>query len=295
MNIYNVTNHRLDAEKLRKINEFSTDLYGGVLCNSNVGNVFTYTNNAVTINEAALIDNELYILGGGCLITLIQSDLPTQLENKVYYLQVITDFSADNIVSDVSSNISIVATDYTPTETNNIAQYIEMGRAIPTDDGFKIPLFRVNGSDVISIVHAKDKSTLQDWLSANALTDLWTDLHATFVHQTGSTSTNPDYGKLGNFNINQDSILHNNTPFITATDTNRVKLNTNYQAGAAVIDSNHELSSVATLPVTLGGTGATSKGQTMKHNLGIYWGTSSPEAAVNNPAIGDLYFKILEG
>ena len=90
MNIYNVINHRLNAEKLRKLNEFSTDLYGGVIANSSISNVFSYSNNKVSINSSALIAGELYIICGGCLVTLTNDDLntlPSPLTNQVYYLQ----------------------------------------------------------------------------------------------------------------------------------------------------------------------------------------------------------------
>lgn len=290
MNIYNVTNHRLNGEKLRKLNEFSTDLYGGAIAPSSITNIFTYSNNIVSINSNALINDELYIICGGCLITLTQSDLPNTLENKVYYLTVLTDFVNDSIVSDESVNVSVEAVNYSAVD---ITTYSNTGQSISISGGFRIPLFRWDGSSFTSIVKSKDKSSSQDWLSQSAIADLWDTLNKTFVHQEGSTNAHPTYGTLGEFNIKANNITHNNSTFISATNDNKVKLNSDYVPGPAVINSNRELTSVSTLGVTLGGTGATERGQTLKNNLGIYWGATSPELSVTNPAIGDLYFKIL--
>lgn len=294
MNIYNVTNHRLNGEKLRKLNEFSTDLYGGAIAPSSITNIFTYSNNTVSINSDALINNELYIICGGCLITLTQSDLPNTLENKVYYLTVLTDFVNDSIVSDESVNVSVEAVDYSAAD---ITTYSNTGQSISISGGFRIPLFRWDGSSFTSIVKSKDKSSSQDWLSQSAIADLWDTLNNTFVHQSGSVSGHPTYGKVGNFNIHGDIISHNNGYFITATNTNKVKLSNTYSSGVTYINSDKELVSAPALSVSLGGTGTNARGQALKNNLGIYWGTLSPEEFTSathlEPKLGDLYFKIL--
>lgn len=294
MNIYNVINHRLNAEKLRKLNEFSTDLYGGVIANSSISNVFSYSNNKVSINSSALIAGELYIICGGCLVTLTNDDLntlPSPLTNQVYYLQVVFDFAGDTIASDNSTSVTLVGSTYVPAEIN---AYIQYGQSIAITNGFKVPLFRWTGSAFTSIVKAKDKASAEDWLTQNAIDDLWNTLNSTFVHQSGSSQANPTYGQLGNFNVNGNTITHNNAGFITATNSHTLQLNSAYTVGPAVINSNHELSSVTVLPMSLGGTGTTARGPVLKNNLGIFWGTSVPTSTtIENPQRGDLYFRIL--
>ncbi len=294
MNIYNVVNHKLDGEKLRKLNEFTTDLYGGVLGSSSVSNVFTYSGGTVSINTNALINGELYVLCGGCLVTLTGVDLPTSIENKIYYLQVLTDFSDDSIVSDSSADVSIVS----DTNSSNVTTYASTGQSIVIEGGFKVPLFMLNGSVFTSIVKIKDKSSTQDWLSQTAIADLWDSLYNVFVCQAGSTTEHPSGGNIGNFNITGGNVLLDNRDFIFGGPHNEIGVNPVYAQGPVFVQDvsgYNILTSEPTLSVIRGGTNASNR-QQAKLNLGIYYGTADPgtDYPVSNPMVGDLYFKILE-
>lgn len=294
MNIYNVVNHRLNSEKLRKLNEFATDLYGGVVGSSSVNNVFTYSGGAVSINADALISGELYVLCGGCLVTLTNADMPTPIENKIYYLQVLTDFSDDSIVSDESESVSIVS----DTNSSFITTYASTGQSIIISGGFKVPLFMFDGSTFTSVVKIKDKSSTQDWLSQSAVADLWNDLYNVFVCQEGSTTEHPSGGDIGNFNITGGTVLLDNKDFIFGGPHNEIGVNPVYAQGPVFVQDvsgYNILTSEPTLSVIRGGTNASNR-QQAKLNLGIYYGTADPgtDYPVSNPMVGDLYFKILE-
>ena len=299
MNIYNVVNHRLNGEKLRKLNEFATDLYGGVLGSSSVSNVFTYSGGRVSIKTDALISGELYVLCGGCLVTLTDADIPTSIESKIYYLQVLTDFSDDSIVSDSSTDVSIVS----DTNTSSVTTYASTGQSIIIEGGFKVPLFMLDGSTFTSVVKIKDKSSTQDWLSQSAVADLWNDLYNVFVCQEGKTNEHPTGGNVANFRFSGNDIEHtfdgiNFSDFIITAPGNRIQCGSSlYSQGPLVMDDLKIINSVSTLPIGMGGTGATTSAEA-KQKLGIYYGNQDPAVycttAGISPKRGDLYFKILE-
>ena len=159
-----------------------------------------------------------------------------------------------------------------------------------------IPLFLYDGSKLVSLIEARNKSSFEQWLSAKSLDNLWETLHSTFTHQSGSTSENPDYGKLGEFNFSGNTVSHNTTQVVKLED-GKFTLPT-YKSdkdNALYTDKNGKVLN-GNLPIEAGGTNASNKNDA-KNNLGIYYGVSDPEVycANNNitPIEGDIYFKIL--
>lgn len=159
-----------------------------------------------------------------------------------------------------------------------------------------IPLFLYDGSKLVSLVEARNKSSFEQWLSAKSLDNLWENLHATFTHQSGSTTEHPEYGKLGEFNFIDNTVSHTATQVVKVED-GKFTLPT-YKSdkdNALYTDKNGKVLN-GNLPIEAGGTNASNKNDA-KNNLGIYYGTPDPEiyCANNNitPIEGDIYFKIL--
>lgn len=159
-----------------------------------------------------------------------------------------------------------------------------------------IPLFLYDGSKLVSLIEARNKSSFEQWLSAKSLDNLWETLHKTFTHQSGSTTEHPEHGKLGEFNFSGNSVSHNDTQ-ILRVENNKFILPT-YKSdkdNALYTDKNGRILN-GNLPIEAGGTNASNKNDA-KNNLGIYYGTPDPEVycANNNitPIEGDIYFKIL--
>ena len=159
-----------------------------------------------------------------------------------------------------------------------------------------IPLFLYDGSKIVSLIEARNKSSFEQWLSAKSLDNLWKNLHATFTHQSGSTAEHPEYGKLGEFNIIDNTVSHNTTQIVKVEDGKFIL--PTYKSdkdNALYTDKNGKVLN-GNLPIEAGGTNASNKNDA-KNNLGIYYGTSDPEVycANNNitPIEGDIYFKIL--
>lgn len=295
--IFNQTNHKFNASILQLLQDFSTDDYCGVLGES-TADTFSIADNKISVNSELVSNNALIIISGGNMLTIDVDDL-SALEiksNYYYYIDVdLTKLTNDNIITDESESLNLISKKITTSINNEITTYQEMNQTvwITKHTGFHIPLFYIDkDGNLQSLIVSKDKTTLEQWLSIKALADLWAQLHNTFVHQSGSTEENDTYGKLGNYNFNGDNIQHNDSAFISSDSSNRLHLDT-YSNGGLYIEDKTVVS--GTIPVTAGGTGATTTLQAKK-NLGIYYGTANPNeiAPVESPNEGDLYFQILE-
>lgn len=181
---------------------------------------------------------------------------------------------------------------------NTVVNYIgkSITLTINHEQYYIIPLFLYNGSNIISLIEARNKSSFEQWLSAKSLDNLWKTLHKTFTHQSGSTPEHSEYGKLGNFNFHDDEIKHNDVVIVNVDSNNKFNLPT-YKSESSVklpyIDDEGNLETLDVLGIENGGTNASTK-QNAKRNLGIYYGTSEPSEAVTLPEVGDIYFKILK-
>lgn len=295
MKIYNVKNHTLNGEMFRKLNEFSTDLYGGVLGKTTEAPVFSYSSNKVVIKPSLLINGVLPILCGGSVVTLTADDFTYPLTNHRYFLQVLTNFDNDTI--DTSSTVSIIKENLSA----SIEDYIETNQSIAISGGYKVPLFEYNNGTLTSVVAVKDKSSLEEWLSTNAIEQLWDELHSTFTHQVGTTTDaepgTPEYyyGKLGKYIFLEDGrILNSDTGEVLITlDITRNKLKFNQLSTGAVLSNSGQIFT-GVVPIQYGGTDASNRGQA-KTNLGIFYGTADPNttAPTQTPEVGDIYYKIL--
>ena len=307
-NIYNVPNHRLNGEKLRKINIFSTNDYCGVLGQIDAP-VFSKSNNRAVVNSSVVVDNVVTFIAGGCLITAAPEDIAvtTLQSEKYYYIDVVLDFSGDNILSDVGMSISLKSTSVTTAILNEIRHYMGLPddeanppcpQTIWTNTGFRIPLFYTDlGNNIISIIFAQDKSNVENYLTSSAINTLKTWMHKTFTHQNedGSASTTPNYGKVGSLVVSGDEICSVDGSSIIKLTTDGVRIfpYEDFTTGIVYATSGN-LSTKSVLPVADGGTGATARGAA-RNNLGIYYGTADPNVTspTNNPVKGDIYYKIL--
>lgn len=316
ISIYNVTNHGLRAEQLRKLNDFSTDDYCGVIGKS-TSPAFSGTG-SVTVNTDIVSDGCVWLLGGGCLVSVTKKEIEDLVlqASKYYYISVtLPTFDVDNPSADTSAYAELVV---------GIGSDAYTGVTVwESDIKFRIPLFSTDANDAVSsIVYIKSKSQLEEWLSTRAYMALWDTLHSTFTHQSGSsgsvvkdssgniTSVSSDKrGKVAD--VDFLSILNSETneydtvvckwtggvlqAYYTLTSGGQIQSHY-FDNGAMIVSPGitgyREILTVPALPVSYGGTGGTSK-STARSGLGIYYGTSDPESAVANPETGDIYFKIL--
>lgn len=301
ISIFNVHNHLINGEMLRKINSFSTDEYAGIVGTSVPGGAFTLnSNNKVKIN----VSTPLIVIGGGCVLSVPATEITgrTVSANSYYYIDVNTSsaFETDNMLTDASTYAAIGSTTYQSAE---IDWYKEHGQTIWNGNTFRIPLFARNSSGVFeSLIFMRDKSSLEAWLSAEAYQSLQDWALSTFTQLGGSTADNNFFGRIGNYDFQGDVISHISSnvkfPVVEAQSESHTFALPAYDAGALYVEdsTNHEMKS-GVLPVACGGTGANSRGEVLKNNLGIYWGTDMPaDYCTKNgikPVRGDIYFKVL--
>lgn len=311
----------LSASKLAQLNRFSTGDFCGILASSHVSEVFTKVDNKIQISPAAIdgdtTSNVLTLLTGGMLLSVSIEDIATQelLNNSFYCITYGTDFESDNIYS---NELSAVVQKYTPasytvntfgeddypkftiTFNGNTINYF--GKTVILNNTYIIPLFFIDSTgNVISLLRAESIESLRDNISALAIDDLIAELDSKYTHQSGSISGNTDFGKVGNFWFNSNTIRHgtHGTNIVTVDpSTHKFKLSkyTGESEGALYVDSTGNMLR-GQLPVSAGGTGASSPTEA-KTNLGIYFDyLPVEEFAINHEGefnVGDLYFRLHE-
>ena len=293
ISIFNVQNHRLDGNMLRKLHEFAVSDFCGLFATP-VDPAFNGTG-TVTINGQ--LPDPLIFLGWGCLLTVPKSDITgiTLDADKIYVLRVSVDFSNDNFTTDVTSHAEVVS--FTPTAAQT-EQYTNYGGKTILVSGsvFDIPLFSTDSTKkVTSLTIVKDGKSWEEFLTADALQHWMDDADNKYTFKSGSTSSGLGNGKIGNFDFSGNNLRHQGDEFatiFTATQGNKFQFPT-YTSGALSVNSASDVVS-GTLPVTFGGTGGTTK-DTARQGLGIFYGTELPSehsfgTTVN---IGDVYFRIL--
>ena len=293
------------------------------------------SNGKVTINDSlkgtgSVTSTDLTFINGGTVLDVPFSDIQNinLIQNHFYYIKYEIGYSFDesNIYNDNFEKAIIENTEYknytvtaydihgTQTLPDNdncvgvmsnitlnddiIINYVGKSIKLYTESKYYyiIPLFLYDGSNIISLIEARNKSSFEQWLSAKSLDNLWETLHKTFTHQSGSTAEHPEYGKLGEFNIIDNTVSHNTAQIVKVEDGKFIL--PTYKSdkdNALYTDKNGKVLN-GNLPIEAGGTNASNKNDA-KNNLGIYYGTSDPETYCTNnniaPTEGDIYFKIL--
>lgn len=288
--------------------------------------------NPVLVGNDAIDVDGISIINSGCIIKLGNDDFKiTPEKNQIYYIKYSTGYQDNqaNIYSDNFEEGVFTHQGYTKYTT---LYYDINGSAVTAEDetaegvvseitlqdgntikysgqsftvqfagdsflSYMIPLFIYDGSRLISLIEARNKSSLEQWLSAKALDNLWDNLHKTFTHKAGSTDGN-DYGKLGDFDFSGSNISHKGTVIVIVDGDNNIILPTYKQdkINSLYIDTDGKIH-IGNLPIVAGGTGADNK-QDAKINLGMYYGTVDPgDYFANNNLTAvesDLYFKLLD-
>ena len=96
--VYNFTNQRLVADKLREVEAFNSYNFGGVI-SKDFSSPFSISGNAVTLSASEA--NPVTFFGGGVLLNQVTEEvgvLPSN--NTLWYLEVTLDPSASSIISD---------------------------------------------------------------------------------------------------------------------------------------------------------------------------------------------------
>ena len=323
--IYNVTNHNLSGEQLRKVFNFSTEEYAGILVTKprTKNYIFTRLDDGITVGIAGdLVTSyesnkwEFWVIGAGYLLSVptdvihVDTTSPSN-QNKLFCIDIVQNNFVDDIVNSDNTN-SVALTDVPITsdvETNIINAYKNRNKAIAIGNVLRIPLFSIDGSgNITSIVTVRDKSNVLNYLTDTAVEELKQYCDSRFTHQSGSTDEHPiKWGKVGFYDVKWSQIRHypnkdyiqNNLeplPWVGSNSNNDLYLySSNLTPGFLYINSNHKvINHGTTISVAHGGTGATTADNARK-NLGIYYGKSDPNvtAPTSTPNKGDLYFKIL--
>ena len=301
--IYNVKNHKLDSDKLTFLNIFNSDDFCGVAIppqnqSSLISDVFKLDSNGkVTINDSlkgtdSVTATDLTFINGGTVLDVPFSDIQNinLIQNHFYYIKYEIGYSFDesNVYNDNFEKAIIENTEY---KNYTVTAYdIHGTQTLPDNDNCIGIMY------IISLIKARNKSSFEQWLSAKSLDNLWETLHKTFTHQSGSTAEHPEYGKLGEFNVIDNTISHNTTQIVKVEDDKFIL--PTYKSdkdNALYTDKNGKVLN-GNLPIEAGGTNASNKNDA-KNNLGIYYGISDPEVYCTNnnitPVEGDIYFKIL--
>lgn len=102
-NIYNFTNQKLNADKLREVQKFNSDNFGGI-----ISNVSPIKINGSTVKLEASKESPVMMMGGGSLL-LQDSEVTTNIPsvNELWYLQVILNEDGASIVRDTLENEQI--------------------------------------------------------------------------------------------------------------------------------------------------------------------------------------------
>ena len=293
--IFNVKNHRVDGDALRLLNDFSTNDFCGIIGTlpEGVTSAFTKSGSSISINSSLLSGTTFYLMGGGCLLTAEVSDISSRTGNGTYAVEV-TLSNTDNFTKDTSTSVKIIS-------NASVSGYT--GRTIWTSGNTKfiIPLFSVSSGNVTSLAVVRSGKAWQDFLTQSAIDELLGELGNIYTHQSGSSGENNFHGKIGNYNIWNDSIYHLTSPNNTSTKVLQTTSSgtftlpqSAYTSGAAYL-SNHALQA-GTLPVNCGGTGGTTK-TAAKNSLGIFYGKELPadhDFSGATVSQGDVYFMILD-
>lgn len=180
--------------------------------------------------------------------------------------------------------------------------------------GYLIPVAVIDSQgNYVRLMDCLSKNSFEEFLTQAAVNKLKSTLDDTYVHRSGSTDENPDYGRIGELKINGYSIKSNSEllptsrinidpdiVFFNGLVRSRMRYDTQYRIqqpywGAGerglplTLNKQGSVWPVRYLNITQGGTGAGDK-LAAKRNLGIRYGISNPSGGSE----GDIYFKIIE-
>ena len=311
---YNVSNHRLNGGKTQKMNEFLSGDYGGIIGSDGSNPSFYNYGGQVSVNSNLIGDDgAVSFILGGIFVSILSTEFTKIVveADKIYFLDIIDNgFLQDNAATDVCKDASIKELTYT-SYTNMINTYKTTSCTIHYNSSYdnkmhlRVPLFGTLDDGFESIVKAMDKSSYLDNLSQHSYDELKDWANGRFTHQSGSSSSYPDYGKIGYYRINNNTVYHTNDngvtyePVIYTNSYHNLKLQQLAdKTGFLYIKEGLIAPSyvVSTVAVDQGGTGATDR-KVAKKNLGFYYGTADPNSGgtgvPSNPVEGDVYFRIL--
>ena len=95
--LFNYTNQKLNAEKLREIESFNSHDFGGIISKS-FSSPFSISGTTVTLNASE--SSPVTFLGGGVLLNQVSQKTCLLSSNKLWYLEVELDSSFANITTD---------------------------------------------------------------------------------------------------------------------------------------------------------------------------------------------------
>ena len=96
VNLFNYTNQKLNAEKMREVSAFNSGDFGGIIC---ANSPFSISGTTVTLTASE--DAPITFMGGGVLLNQVSTEYCSLASSdKLWYLEVILDSSVANITTD---------------------------------------------------------------------------------------------------------------------------------------------------------------------------------------------------
>lgn len=312
-NIFNVKNHSLNAEMRIKIDGFSTDNFGGILSTEEPIDIST--------TPPSFVEDSTLFLCAGRILEAANVTLPAVTSSSnLAYLEAVFNEEADNITTDVTSNISVktaqstitphvVEDDETGEELGEYYsftlggnEYDYMGQAALVDGKYIIPLYDATYG---LLVWYKDKSSLESFLSAAAYAALKKYIEENFVWRVGGTTK----GDVGNLNVTANTIKGRAGTGLVMMQRPGIDLTVPQTAKTTHLNPskfiNVETSGEETvytdwaIQPAHGGIGNSAHRENRndaRQIIGIFSGTADPNVASIPYAVadGDIYFKIIE-
>lgn len=308
---YNLTNQRLDNEKLRALLSFCSDNFGGAITETPVETVISISNTTASINGNynLLLDGflvkcslgESYDFSSATSGTLWSINIPVSVASGINNNIITNNIPQDSVTIDTSSGLTVAINDgvYSFLHGADVEVSNYHYQTIIYDDKYIIPLACKIDNTIHRLLGCMSKSRLEDFLTNSAIDQIKAWANDKFVWQAGGKATDPNYknGNIGNLNITNNLIKSTKDNLIEiGTENESVKINgktLNLDGTGALYKAQNDVISVDTLPIKQGGTEATNKIDA-RPNLGFYQGTGEPGTGASaNADNGDIYFKIL--
>lgn len=304
LKIYNTLNQKLHSEQIAKLLQYGSDNFAGALSSTSPV--------TVTTDKWKWANTTVDLIGAGIFFSLeeLTTTDKTILDNKIWCIAIDLDkFDDNNILTNESPGIKVQEVNGTVENSTTIPGTYVIKIEGQEDWEYKydtkifnglvgtstkqliIPIIaKVDGEPVI-LIGNKDKSSLEDFLTAAVYEQLKKYIDETFVWHEGGKTKVGEYSKgdIGNLNITGSNISSNNNKLVLE-QTEISAPNIPEENNGKVIVINNEGQLEYNIPtIQQGGTGADNSLRA-KNNLGITYGKVVPTRAA---AEGDIYFYIL--
>ena len=217
---YNLTNQRLDNEKLRALLSFCSDNFGGAITETPVKTVISISNTTASINGNynLLLDGflvkcslgESYDFSSATSGTLWSINIPVSVASGINNNIITNNIPQDSVTIDTSSGLTVAINDgvYSFLHGADVEVSNYHYQTIIYDDKYIIPLACKIDNTIYRLLGCMSKSRLEDFLTNSAIDQIKAWANDKFVWQAGGTAADPNYknGNIGDLNISGATI-----------------------------------------------------------------------------------------